>query len=283
MRYNQALIILATGICAAGVARAQGDDWMQYIRDGLSTDRVVREAADKGMREALEDAMHEDAASVRRHLASIAPALEDKNDQARLAAAGICYFLSQFHENSADVLAPSIPALLPLTRDRNSRVRENAFRALGLMRPKVPQEVVSAMHEFVRDPDSTARGMAMFIIARSFAPGSDDERLLEKLLSDPQSLIRKTAVEAVGLAMAPGYTYVARPPVDKMIELLRQRLSDPDSDVVRSTIRAVDEIGPPAISAKDDLQKIVDANTDPGLSQAAAGAIRRITAPPPPR
>ncbi len=139
------------------------------------------------------------------------------------------------------------------------------------------------MRGFVCDPDTTARGMAMLAIARSFAKRSDDEKLLKELLSDPQPLIRKSAVEAVGVAMSPGYVHGAHDPDAGMIEILRQRLSDPDTAVIRSAIRAIDEIGPSAISAEDDLRKIVDANVDRELSQAAAAAIRRITAPPPKR
>ena len=186
-------------------------------------------------------------------------------------------------ENSAEAIAPSIPTLLSLTKDNNAQLRENVFRTLGFLRPKVPPQVVAAMHESVRDPDPSARSMAILAIARSFAKGSNDEKLLKELLLDPQSLIRKTAVEAVGIAMSPGYIYGAHDSDEGMIEILRRHLSDPDTSVVRSTIRAIDEIGPPAILAKDDLQKIVDANVDGELSQAAAGAIHRITAPLPPR
>jgi HEAT repeat protein len=279
---------LATGfaICAAGAASAasaQSIDWLALFHNQLSSDPKVSDAARKGMRDAEDTVMHEDVAAARKDLAALAPAFDDKDERVRVAASGLFYVLSQFGEDSAEAIAPSIPTLLSLTKDSNSRLRANVFRALGYLRPKIPPEVVAAMHDFVRDPDSTARAMAMFAIARSFTPGSDDEKLLEKLLADSQPLIRKTAVEAVGLAMAPGYTYVARPPVPAMIELLRQRLSDPDTGVVRSTVRAIDEIGPPAISAKDDLQKIVDANVDADLTRAAEGAIHRITAPPPAR
>ena len=104
-------------------------------------------------------------------------------------------------ENSAEAIAPSIPTLLSLTKDNNAQLRENVFRTLGFLRPKVPPQVVAAMHESVRDPDPSARSMAILAIARSFAKGSNDEKLLKELLLDPQSLIRKTAVEAVGIAM----------------------------------------------------------------------------------
>jgi HEAT repeat protein len=194
----------------------------------FSTDPAIKEAAGKSMRDAIDAATHEDAVALQRHLASIAAALRDENEQIRLSASGIFYLLSQFHEDSAAAIAPSIPTLLTLTRDRNEQLRANVFRALGYLRPTVPPEVVVAMHDFVRDPNSTARGMAAFVIATSFMIGSDDERLLERLLSDPQPLIRRTAVEAVGLAMGPGYIYGARPAADTLIEILRQRLSDPD-------------------------------------------------------
>ena len=280
---TRAVLALVAGTCAASLAQAQSDDWTKYIRDQLSADPAVREAAAKNMRNAMDAALQEDVATVRKHVASIAPAFKDENEQTRLAAAGVCYLLAQLREDSVEAIAPSIPALLSLTRDKSDQVRAAAFRSLGFLRPKPPPEVIAAMRGFVRDPDSTARGMAMLAIARSFAKRSDDEKLLKELLSDPQPLIRKSAVEAVGVAMSPGYVHGAHDPDAGMIEILRQRLSDPDTAVIRSAIRTIDEIGPPAISAEDDLRKIVDANVDRELSQAAAAAIRRITAPPPKR
>jgi HEAT repeat protein len=283
MHLSRTALAATLVVWAAGAAHGQSINWLTLLHDQLSQDLTTRDAAQKSLRDAQDRVMREDVAGARKDLAGVTRAFEDKDERVRIAASGLLAVLSQFREGSAEVLAPFVPTLLSLTHDNNDRLRENVFRALGYMRPKVPPEVVSAMHDFVRDPDVTARAMAMFVIARSFPPGSDDQKLLEELLSDPQPPIRKTAVDAVGLAMAPGYTYVARPPVEAMIEILRLRLGDGDSGVVRSTIRAIGEIGPPALSAKDDLQKIVDANTDRELSQAAAGAIRRITAPPPPK
>ena len=93
-RHKLALLTLA-GTFAAGFARAQGDDWMQYIGDQLSTDTTVTEAAAKSMRGAIDAAMHEDVATLRKHLASIAPAFQDKDERVRNAVSGIFYVLFQ--------------------------------------------------------------------------------------------------------------------------------------------------------------------------------------------
>jgi HEAT repeat protein len=139
------------------------------------------------------------------------------------------------------------------------------------LRPKIPPEVIPVLREFTRIPDPRTQARAIYGIARSFTPGSDDQKLLEALLSSPETQTRSSAAQGVGMA---------RVQDSAIIEKLRQLLGHTDRGVVREAIRAIDSIGPAANFATADLQKILDSTTDQELSQAAAGAIRRINAPP---
>jgi HEAT repeat protein len=269
-RMTRGLPLILVGLVSV-TAYGQSTDWIGLFHDLASPDRAISDAARKRSFETLLPGLQREGLDeLRADLVAIAPAFKDKNEQVRLSASAIFATLSQFRDDSAEAFKPAIPTLLTLVRDNNSQVRVNVFTALGYLRPDIPPEVLSVMRQFVRDPEARVRSWAAYAIVRTYVPGSSDQKLLESLLSDPQSPIRQTAVEAVGLAQSQDPDLIAK---------VRQRLSDPDSGVVREAIRAIDEIGPPAISAKDDLQKIVDANVDRELARAAAHAIQRVTSP----
>jgi len=137
---------------------------------------------------------------------------------------------------------PGIIALIEGMRDKNEERRQQliqAFRHFG--GDKVPQPIREAAAVFLTramdDPDQNVRRSAVLALGAMRDPGASGT-LLMALLNDGDPLMRRNAADALGMLADAG-----------AVRGLVAALHEENADVAERVVRALSDIGPPAVPA----------------------------------
>ncbi len=103
------------------------------------------------------------------------------------------YGLGQIRQDSAEVLAAAVPALMTHVHDSGRRIRLNSVNTLSGLNPELPDDVLQFLVKLLGESDDTLAGSALFGIARSSDKHSDAAAALAKTLTQNDSAVRKLA------------------------------------------------------------------------------------------
>jgi HEAT repeat protein len=258
----------------AAPTNAQCPNLVSYVKDLLGDDRELQERA--GQNELCQLALFAQDKTFfdREVLPRVEALLKSEEPLVRAGASAVAAAMTAYRHDSGEALSSFLPLMIKYLDDPETKVRQNA--AIVVMKvvgqtESPPGDVLEALVRVAGSGADNVKDRAFTILAQVRPmPESIIKFLLAETERVDDPIGKATRLRAFGLSRD------LRPEV---VSTLITSLRSDDNEVIRASMSAIAQLGPPAAAASSELRRLARESRDEMIAKGALKLAERLESP----
>lgn len=232
-----ALVLSLACLCAQATKPI---DWERLFTQAISTDEQDQNQARRTMLESvLPQVCGEEATLASNDIEGLNKLYESDIEKIRLQVSAVIVGFVTCRSDSETVLSMLLPTIIRHAQEPSHRIAQNSVNTLTLLTPSIPSEALEALIKTMQGPETSLAVIAAKGVARTAVSSPRAaEALKQALIQDRSASLQIAAAQAVSLMRLtnPG-----------ILSALSNLLESTDSEVVRTALQVINQLGGSAI------------------------------------